>query len=113
MPFMTMTYLLRGVDLFTIFLLLSLLLTVSALANALGILVGSIPTSWFIRALIGGLALTGLCGLMISVSRVTWSMLYFGGRMYNQGWEPWVGVGVMLLLEAMLIGLLLTYATVF
>jgi len=113
MPFMTMTYLLRGVDLISIFLSMCLLLAVSALANAIGILVGSIPASWFIRALIGGLALVGLGGLMYFTSLLTFQMLMFGGGIEFKSPLTLILVGGELLIEVMLIGLLLSYAIVF
>ncbi len=52
MPFMVLTYLLRGIDLPTIFLVLAFGLVVCAAANALGIFAGSVSGSWLMPGLV-------------------------------------------------------------
>ena len=62
LPFLTLTYLLRGIDLPTIFFLMACSFTICAVANAAGIFAGCIPASWFMRGLVG----VGLLILLLS-----------------------------------------------
>jgi hypothetical protein len=65
MPFLTFTYLLRGIDLPTILLLMGFSFGVVLLAIQFGIFLASIPGGWVFKVL---LALAGLGGLIFALS---------------------------------------------
>jgi hypothetical protein len=64
-PFMTFTYLLRGLDLFSIVFILALDLFVVVLAVQLALFFGAIPGHWLLKLVFG---LVGLGGLLILCS---------------------------------------------
>lgn len=110
MPFMILTYLLRGIDLPTIFGILGLGFALCALANAMGLFAGSVSGSWFIRGLvIVGVALTLLYMTLGSLG-LAQSVLIFGRGMLGLGAWWWAGMATGLLFGALGIGLLYVLA---
>ncbi|MGM0489621.1 MAG: ABC transporter permease [Planctomycetota bacterium] len=106
MPFMILTYLLRGIDLPTIFGILGLGFALCALANAMGLFAGSVSGSWFIRGLvIVGVALA-LLYMTIGSLGLAQSVLIFGRGMFGLGAGWWAGMATGLLFGALGIGLL-------
>ena len=99
MPFMILTYLLRGIDLPTIFSILAVGFAVCAAANAMGIFAGSISGSWLIR----GLACAGVLFCLFYMTGGTIAMaessLMFGRGMVLGGSSVWTFLGSWLLTE--------------
>lgn len=106
MPFMVLTYLLRGVDLPTIFFAMALGFMVCALANAMGIFAGCVSGSAIIRGIVDVGVLLGLFFLAISTVSMLHSAMFYGGLMFVSGGSMWRTLGVYLICEALAIGLL-------
>lgn len=110
MPFMILTYLLRGIDLPTIFGILGLGFALCALANALGLFAGTVSGSWLIRGLV-------ICGVLMTLIYMTGlalaaahEMLIFGGGITGLSSWWWAGLGICLVFELLVIGLLYVLA---
>jgi hypothetical protein len=94
-PFMVVTYLLRGIDLPTIFFILGIDALVVLAATQLAIFVGTIPVGWPIKALLGLLLLIGLGTAFIGMtSWIGFSLLVFGIGSVIDDPDFWVGMGV-------------------
>ena len=106
MPFMILTYLLRGIDLPTIFFILAYGFAVCAIANAMGVFAGSVSGSWFIRGLVAAGMLFCLFYMTIGTIGMTSSALMFGMGMLGSRSSWWTGIGTYLLVELLMIGLL-------
>ncbi len=101
MPFMMLTYLLRGIDLPTIFLALAWGFAICVAANALGIFAGSISGSWLIRGMVA------LGVLFLLFQTVTVGFWRVGGPMFVTPFmHSWYVIGTLLLFEALAVGLL-------
>ena len=85
MPFMILTYLLRGIDLPTIFAVLALGYMYSAFVNALGIFAGSISGSWLLRGLVAAGMLFMLIYMAVSFIVMVNVSLSFGMGMVFTG----------------------------
>lgn len=110
MPFIVLTYLLRGIDLPTIFLILAACFILCAAANALGLFAGAVSGGWIIRGLVAvGIAIS-LFYMLVAVVGMIQMYLVFGGGMLGFGPSTWAGVGTFLLVETMGIGLLYVLA---
>lgn len=109
MPFMILTYLLRGIDLPTIFTVLALGYMYSAFVNALGIFAGSISGSWLLRGLVAAGMLFMLLYMAVSFIVMVNVSLNFGMGMVITG-DLWKGVTTGLFIEALLIGVLYVFA---
>lgn len=107
MPFMVLTYLLRGIDLPTIFYALAWSFLVCAVANAMGIFAGSIPGSWFIRGVVAVVMvfqLFYLGGATIALINATVYRGWFGGIV------TWSEAAWLAFSELLAIGLLHVYS---
>ena len=106
MPFVVLTYLLRGIDLPTIFLVLALGFLCCAYANAMGVFFGCLPGSWFIRGFLAVVVLpmvlymagVALVGPLIFVR--------YASPVGTGGWSPWTFLGIRVLMVLLGIGLL-------
>ena len=78
MPFMILTYLLRGIDLPTIFLILAFAFVVCAIANAVGIFAGAVSGSWLIRGLVDTAAVFFLFYTTATTIAMAEGLLMFG-----------------------------------
>jgi len=110
MPFMVLTYLLRGIDLPTIFLLLAGCFVLCAAANAMGLFAGAVSGGWIIRGLVAAGVLIVLLQIAIGLLGMVQGLMFFGPGMWGYGLSTWAGVGTFLLVEALGIGLLYVYA---
>jgi hypothetical protein len=107
MPFMILTYLLRGIDLPTIFMVLASGFVVCAAANAMGVLAGCIPSSWFIRGV-------ATAGMLFVLFYTTGGAIAMASQFVMYGISWFAGprstvlatVGSFLLLEVLAIGLM-------
>ena len=109
MPFMTFTYLLRGIDLPTIFL---------SLAASFLLVVGAIVAAVFLASIRGNMAWRGLLGLFqIGIAIMGISMTAtvtlglssgLGGRIGE--WEFWAGAGSVVLMGLLGMGFLIVLA---
>ena len=111
MPFMVLTYLLRGIDLPTIFQILAGCYAIFTAANALGLFAGAVSGGWVVR----GLVATGVILLLLwtiwALMATVEEMLYSGyGAPFDFLGITWAGVGTLLLIEALGIGLLYVFA---
>jgi len=105
MPFLVFTYLLRGIDLPTIFYVLAIGFLSCSAANAVGVLAGSVPGSWFGRFLLAvGLLIVLLYSIVLILSWISFSMM-FGGFGPMVGPQFWATFGTWVLMIAMGIGL--------
>jgi hypothetical protein len=114
MPFMTLTYLLRGLDLPSMFILLALDFLVVAGCIQFGILVACLPgglVSRGIRALVAFFILLGVFQMTLSAS---FGMLYMGIGSSITSWNFWgpalniiafilMGIGLMFILSVTII----------
>lgn len=109
MPFLTVTYLLRGIDLPTIFMVLAAGFAVCAVANAMGVFAGCVPGSWLIRGMVD----VGMLICLYSLLHITLDLAdqysRFGVR-WAGGSEFWTGIATCLLVEVLAIGLLYVLA---
>ena len=103
---MILTYLLRGIDLPTIFFILAFGFVVCAAANALGIFAGSLSGSWLIRGLLDAGVLFWLFYMIIGTIGMANGLLMFGAGMLGGRSSWWTGIGMYLLVEVLAIGLL-------
>ena len=106
MPFMTLTYLLRGIDLPTIFGILAFGFVICAAANALGIFAGSVSGSWLIRGLVDAGAIFWLFCTTFMTIQMSSSVLMFGRAIMFSRMSAWQFFGWWLGIEVMGIGLL-------
>jgi hypothetical protein len=106
MPFIVFTYLLRGIDLPTIFYLLAVGFLICGVANAMGVFAGCIPGGWFMR----GLAALGMLLFLFyaTAAMLAWvsSLLFYGSSRAIWDWEFWATFGTMVLLVVLAIGLM-------
>ncbi len=105
MPFIALTYLLRGVDLPTIFFLLAHGFLFCAVANGLGVFAGAVSGSWFIRGVVDLGALLGLLYLAVVATALSQSVLMFGTGMVFSHMD-WSEYGITLLIAGLGLGLL-------
>jgi hypothetical protein len=106
MPFMTFTYLLRGVDLPSVFIMLAIEFVEVLLAAQVTIFVACVPASRFFKVLLGLATFAGLWIYAgIAVEMLGAAMLVRGGTIYS-GWPFWAGFLTSLALAAMLMGYL-------
>ena len=106
MPFMTFTYLLRGIDLPSIFILLALNFIIIAVGIQSAILIGCIPTNRVFKAILGVIWLVTTVGVFVSTRFLSAELLNAGiGSQFNS-WEFWRGALSVLGGGAALIGIL-------
>lgn len=110
MPFMILTYLLRGIDLPTILGILGFGFALCALANAMGLFAGTVSGTWFIRGLVMVGVGLGLFYMTIGALGMAQGALMFGRGIIGRGMSWWAAVGTVLLFGVLGIGLLYVLA---
>jgi hypothetical protein len=91
MPFMTLTYLLRGVDLPSIFALLGIGLVVSACANQVTIFVACLPVAKWLKTVLGLGVIIGLISAVSMMSMMSQEVLRSGiqwSTHWRMFWAP-------------------------
>jgi hypothetical protein len=109
-PFMTFTYLLRGIDIPTILFVLGVDFLAVLLATQVAIFLGAAPTNWGLKVLLGivGLGVQGgLFGIAMAYS-MTLLELGLGGRMDTA--DFWLITGAVVTAVAALLGLLFCWS---
>jgi len=109
-PFITFTYLLRGIDFPTIFLVLAMSFLFTATVIQFAIFIGALPVGRFIRII---LALIGLWLVWSAIGSFMFAFMYGAGfLMFGGGvggwtglWEAWPGLLSFLILDMLFIGL--------
>ncbi len=109
MPFMVLTYLLRGIDLPTIFLILAACFAVCAAANALGLFAGAVTGGWLIRGLVAIGMVVLLVPTFFALLETIHDEMHYGS-VVRSVLDDWDAVGTFLLVEALAIGLLYVFA---
>ncbi len=106
MPFLTFTYLLRGIDLPSIFFALGTALALTAAVTMLAIFAGSVSAGWLIRLLLGG-------GLLFIMYRTFVQTMEFCEYTVRSGLatlfgepEAWARIGLIILMGLTAVGLL-------
>jgi hypothetical protein len=110
MPFLTLTYLLRGIDLPTIFIFLAIAICLCVGVNMLGVFVGAFQGPIFSRGLLG---LGLLFSLFVSFSMVNSyivRMSIMGGGLGWSNVEFWREMGVLMFFVLLAVGLFYVYA---
>lgn len=105
MPFLVLTYLLRGVDLPTIFFVLAFAFSVCVLANALGVLAGSIGGTAIIRGIVHVGIVIALLYLGIGTVAMVGATLQMGTGWMFGGRSAWWQYSLYLGSEALGVGL--------
>ena len=105
MPFMTFTYLLRGVDLPTVFFLLAAGFIEVVVASQFALFVACISASRPLKVLMGLIALNFLFGGAIAGGTGLPAWLFRGGVIYG-GWDFWAITLTVMAFAAMATGLL-------
>jgi hypothetical protein len=110
-PFMAFTYLLRGLDLFSILLVLGIDFFIVVLAIQLALFFGSIPGHWLLKLGVGLLGLIALLVLCYFTLLATVTLLSEGSRRgYVDSAEFWLVVSGGAALGLMQMALLFTWA---
>jgi hypothetical protein len=111
LPFMTLTYMLRGLDIPSMFIMLGLDFLVVAASIQLGILFGSLPGGLISRGfrLLMGLAL--LSSIFSATMATTGQMLFSGIGTAVGSWEFWAAAGTTIGFIVMSIGLMFVVST--
>ena len=105
MPFMILTYLLRGIDLPSIFFVLGVCFVICALADAVGIAAGCMPGKGNFRG-IGILAAIFLLPVFPQVIMLAERYLVGGIGWWMQTWQFWSTFGTYFLMILLAVGLL-------
>jgi hypothetical protein len=102
-PFLTFTYLLRGIDLLSVFFLLATGLLATAGCITFAIFVACLHTNWFARFLLALLLLYALSMAIVGMAELAGGFTLFGVASYMGRWVFWAvtGSGVILVLSAM------------
>ena len=111
MPFMTFTYLLRGIDLLSIFILLAFNLIIIAVGIQCAILIGCIPTNRVFKAILGVIWLGAVIGIFVGTTVLSGELLNAGIGSQLNSWGFWRGALGVLGSAAALIGLLALLST--
>jgi len=96
LPFLTITYLLRGIDLFMIFFMLAGGFVTCAAANAAGIFIGAIQISWIMRVIAAVAMIWGLSATTLGTMGMTGAMIMFGAGIPWDSWAYRAGSGTYL-----------------
>ena len=103
MPFMTFTYLLRGVDLPSIFILLGFNFTIIAIGIQCAILIGCIPANRALKAILGVIWLAAVVGIFAWTTALSGVLLNAGLGSQLNSWGFWRGALGVLVSEVALI----------
>jgi hypothetical protein len=106
MPLLAFTYLLRGIDLPTIFFVLAVAFLVCAAGNALGVFAGCLPGGWLFRGLLAAASLFVLIFAASGTFSVVMRDMLMFGRYRTWDWDFLAGFGTIVFLELLGIGLL-------
>lgn len=104
MPFMTFTYLLRGLDIPSIFLTLLLGLVSTTVAVMFSLFLAAIPLGRFLRGLLGLILLAGLFTLLSMTVSGSMGIVHFGIASRANSKEFWGFLGTVAVLAATGIG---------
>jgi len=108
-PFVTFTYLLRGIDFPTIFLVIAASFLLSVTASQLAIFLAALPVSVYVRVLIwlafAGMMMALLPALFDGHSGVLSSIIIWGVNGWAGLWEAWPQLGTLLALDIVALGL--------
>jgi hypothetical protein len=109
-PFMTFTYLLRGIDIPSILLVLGLDFLAVLLGTQLAIFLGAVPANWGLKILLGlaGLGSLGMLFGMAMSGSIGLLETGMGGRVDTV--EFWLLAGAIVTAAAAVIGLLFTWS---
>ncbi len=110
MPFLSFTYLLRGISLPAIFFMLFIDFVVTALGIMAGVFIACIKGGWFIMLLLGAVLLGGLVTGASALIGVSSSFMYFGGISFMNTWQFWGALGTFLVMILSAMGLLSAFA---
>ncbi len=110
MPFLSFTYLLRGISLPAIFFLLFIGFVTTALGIMAGVFMACIKGGWFIMLLLGAILLAALSTGVVLLLGNSFSLLHFGGMSSMNTWEFWGGLGTFLVMMLSAMGLLGAFA---
>ena len=111
MPFMTFTYLLRGIDLPSIFILLAFNFIIIAAGIQCAILIGCIPANRVFKAILGVIWLASVVGIFAGTTGLSFLLLDSGIGSQLNSWKFWRGALGVLGGGVALIGLLALVAT--
>jgi hypothetical protein len=109
-PFMTFTYLLRGIDIPSIVLVLALDFLVVLLATQAAIFLGAVPANAGLKLLLGLVGLSMLGSLMVSTMGSSVEMLNMGLGSRLDTMEFWLVAGAVVIAIVAVIGLLFTWS---
>ena len=108
MPFMTFTYLLRGIDLPSIFILLVFNFIIIAAGTQCAIFIGCIPTNWVFKTILGVLWLAAVVGIFLGTTALSFLMVDSGIGSQLNSWRFWRGaLGVLVSGGALIVHLTL------
>lgn len=111
-PFMTFAYLLRGVDLPTVFFLLAMGLLSIALTVQFALFVACIPTSILAKVFLGLFSLAVILYMTVAIL-VTGFAYFMGGFFFGpspSGWEFWTAMATLAMSTLLTIGLLYVFS---
>ena len=97
MPFLTFTYLLRGIDLPSIFFSLAIAFACTAGVTMLAIFVGSVAGGWLLRLLLAGAFLFAWSWITAMVLAGCMQLVQMGLTFMLNSWEAWAAFGCFVL----------------
>jgi hypothetical protein len=106
LPFITLTYLLRGIDVPTIMFVTVVLFAVCIAGNGVGLFAGAVPAGWFLRCLIGLLGLFALFILLSMMISFIGQVTFMGSAAFWQDAEAVIALCVTTVVGLILMGLL-------
>jgi hypothetical protein len=109
-PFMTFTYLLRGIDIPSILIVLAMDFLAVLLGTQLAIFLGAVPTNWGFKFLLGLIGLGCLGWLFGGTMASSIGLLEAGLRLPLDSLEFWLIAGAIVTAVAAVIGLLFTWS---
>src|SRR5262249_46628136 len=104
-PFMTFTYLLRGIDIPTILLVLAIDFVAVVAAIQLAIFIAVIPGGWVIKAFFGFMGLVGLFYMFVPALMGSIALVEMGLWASLDSWDFWGPAGVVAVVTLALVGL--------
>jgi hypothetical protein len=109
-PFMTFTYLLRGIDIPSILIVLAMDFLAVLLGTQLAIFLGAVSTNWGIKILLGLIGLGCLCWLFGGTMASGVGLLESGIGFAFDSLNFWLIAGAIVTVVASVIGLLFTWS---
>lgn len=108
-PFLAFAYLLRGIDVPTIFFVLGVDFVTVLAGTAVAVLFGSIPGNWAVRIVFALVALNVLFSLAWTSIASVFGLLEWGGLEVDR-WEFWAAAGTAAAAVLAVVGLFLSFA---